>query len=376
MKYFSSKIFSAAILVLITLNCRGISTEEIPLKDAFKDYFMIGVALNPNQVLEKDTIAAEIVNKQFNSITAENVLKWEKIHPEPNKYDFGPADEFVAFGKKKNMFIVGHVLVWHEQTPRWVFEDENGKSANRKELLNRMHDHIFTVVGRYKGRINGWDVVNEALDEDGSLKQSEWMKIIGEDYLVKAFEFACEADPNAELYYNDFSLENEPKRNGAIELMRNLKTKSVKIDGVGLQGHYKMDWPTVTQLDSTIKAFAELGLKVMITELDVDVLPYKGIDFGADISLKAEMKEELNPYKNGLPDSAQQELTKRYVDLFKIFIENSQTIGRVTFWGVTDKDSWLNNWPIIGRTDYPLLFDREGKEKPAYQAVINLVRKQ
>lgn len=375
---FKANIFSLALVLLTTLlvSCNNSNTLNVTsLKEAFKDHFLIGAALNSDQVLEKDKIAAEIVNKHFNSITAENVLKWERVHPELNEYNFEPCDEFVSFGEKNNMFIIGHVLLWHQQTPRWVFESEKGKPADRETLLNRLREHIHKVVGRYKGRIDGWDVVNEALDEDGNLKQSVWMKIIGEDYLVKAFEFAHEADPDAELYYNDFSLENEFKRNGAIELIKNLKSKGAKVDGVGLQGHYKMDWPTTSQLDSTIKAFANLGIKVLITELDVDALPYEGIEYGADISLSVKMRKDLNPYKNGMPDSVQQAFTERYSSLFKVFVNNSETISRVTFWGVTDNESWLNDWHVRGRTNYPLLFDREGKEKPAYEAVINLVKK-
>jgi endo-1,4-beta-xylanase len=381
MNNFKIKILSVTysfLIVFFSLNsigCKESAKEITALKTTFNDYFLMGVALNSDQVLEKDKIISEIVNKHFNSITAENVLKWERVHPELNEYNFEPCDEFVSFGEKRNMFIVGHVLLWHQQTPRWVFESEKGKPTDRETLLNRLHEHIQKVVGRYRGRIDGWDVVNEALDEDGKLKQSEWLKIIGEDYLVKAFEFAHQADPDAELYYNDFSLENEPKRNGAIELIKKLKTSGVRLDGIGLQGHYKMDWPTASQLDSSIKAFANLGLKVMITELDVDALPYEGIEYGADISLNVKMREDLDPYRNGMPDSAQQAFSNRYSDLFKVFIENKNSISRITFWGVTDKESWLNYWPVMGRTNYPLLFDREGKEKPAYQTVINLVKK-
>jgi len=358
------------------LTCNIIFAQSEPtLKSTFKNHFLIGTALNPQQFLEEDESDASIVKKHFNSITAENVLKWENVHPEPNKYNCEPSDEFVEFGEKNNMVNIGHVLVWHAQTPRWVFQDSSGKSVDRETLLNQMKDHIQTVVGRYKGKVKGWDVVNEALNEDGTLRESQWLKIIGEDYINKAFEFAHEADPDAELYYNDYSLENEPKRNGAVKLLKKLLAGGVKIDGVGLQGHYKMDWPTTQQLDSTIKAFADLGLKVMITELDLDVLPYQDLNHTAEVSLNVEMKENLNPYKNGLPDSAQQSLADRYANIFKVFVGNSDKINRITFWGVTDKDSWLNNWPVKGRTNYPLLFDRYGEPKPAFEAVIKEAEK-
>ena len=371
---FKTCFFSFTILSFTVVNT--FPQVNPVLKDVFKDYFMIGAALNQAQSSGKDMFSVNLVKKHFNTVTPENILKWESVHPEPEKYNFEPADIFVDFGKKNNLFIVGHTLIWHNQTPKRVFEDEQGNPVDRETLLNRMRSHIHTVVGRYKGRINGWDVVNEALDEDGTLRQSQWLEIIGDDYLIKAFEFAHEADPDAELYYNDYSLENEPKRNGAIKLIKKLLAEGVKIDGVGLQGHYKMDWPTTSQLDSTIKAFAALGIKIMITELDVDVLPYDWQNHGADITLNIELQEELNPYKNGLPDSVQQSLAKRYASLFDVLTNNNETVSRVTFWGVSDKDSWLNNWPVRGRMNYPLLFDRNGEPKPAFEAVIKEADKQ
>jgi len=228
------------------------------LKDVFKNAFLIGAALNANQFFERDQRALPIITSQFNSISPENVLKWESVHPQPSAYNFTGADAYVAFGEKHNMFIIGHTLVWHNQTPRWVFQDEKGNPIDRNTLLDRMRDHIHTVVGRYKGRIKGWDVVNEALNDDGTLRQSPWLRIIGEDYLLKAFEFAHEADPAAQLYYNDYSLENEPKRNGAVALIKKLRAAGVPLYAVGLQAHAKLDWPTVDQQDAAIKAFAAL----------------------------------------------------------------------------------------------------------------------
>ncbi len=311
-----------------------------------------------------------MIREETNAISPENVLKWESVHPEPDRYNFGPGDRYVAFGETNHMFIVGHTLVWHSQTPGWVFRDGRGNRVDRDTLLRRMHDHIHTVVGHYKGRIQSWDVVNEALNEDGTLRQSPWMRIIGEDYIAKAFEFAHEADPHAQLYYNDYSLENEPKRRGAIELVNKLKARGVPISGIGLQNHDKMDWPTTAQLEATIKAFAGLGLKVAISELDVDVLPSATRSQTADVSLQVRAQQGLNPYREGLPDSVQRDMAKRYAELFTVFVKHRRQISRVTFWGVTDGDSWLNNWPVRGRTDYPLLFDRQGNPKPAFDAVV------
>lgn len=355
---------------LLLIFCLALNfSAQTTLKDTYKNHFLIGAALNSNQFNERDKNGAELVKKHFNSITPENVMKWERIHPAKDKYDFAEADKYVEFGEKNKMFIIGHTLVWHNQTPKWVFEDEKGQPVSRDELLNRMRDHIFTVVGRYKGKVKGWDVVNEALNEDGTLRQSQWMKIIGEDYLAKAFQFAREADPNAELYYNDYSLENEAKRNGAIILVKKLQAQNVKVTGIGTQGHWNLEYPSKDQLEKTLTEFSKVG-KVMVTELDVDVLPSPYGYSGAEISTNFELQEKLNPYKSGLPVEIQQKQAARYAELFRIFLKYKKDITRVTFWGVTDGDSWKNGFPVRGRTNYPLLFDREWKTKPAFDAVI------
>jgi endo-1,4-beta-xylanase len=343
---------------------------QTTLKDAFKKDFLIGAALNESQFTGQNTNAVALIKAQFDTISPENVLKWEPIHPKPDRYDFTAADQYVEFGQKNGMFIVGHTLVWHSQTPKWVFQDDQGNPVDRDTLLARLRDHISTVVGRYKGKIGGWDVVNEALNEDGTLRESPWKKIIGEDYLLKAYQFAHEADPQAELYYNDYSLENAPKQNGAVALVKKLQAQGVPITAVGLQGHYKMDWPGPQQVDATIQAFSKLGVKVMITELDLDVLPPATGSQAAEVSMNFALQAKLNPYTNGLPDAAQQALAKRYADLFAVFVQHHDAVSRVTFWGVTDGDSWLNNWPVKGRTAHPFLFNRDGKPKPAFNAVI------
>lgn len=354
----------------------GLRVQAEPtLKEAFKPDFLIGAALNPSQFCESNAVEAALVKRQFNSISPENVLKWEEVHPKPGKYDFRLADRYVEFREKNGMFIIGHNLVWHAQTPAWVFEDANGQPVSRKVLLRRMRDHIMTVVGRYRGRIKGWDVVNEALAEDGSLDtNSPWMKIIGPDYIEKAFEFAHEADPKAELYYNDFSMENPAKRAGGLALVRRLKAEGIPITGVGLQGHYSLTWPDDEQLNATINAFSKLGVKVMITELDVDVLPAAWDQGNADISRNFQLQKKLNPYPDGLPAKMQQRLADRYANLFRVFLRHRDVISRVTLWGVADGDSWLNDWPVHGRTSYPLLFDRQLQPKPAFEAVIKMAQ--
>jgi endo-1,4-beta-xylanase len=344
------------------------------LKDAFKDAFRVGTALAPQQFTERDTASVALIEREFNAITPENVLKWERVHPEPNRYDFTPVDQYVAFGEKHGMFIVGHTLVWHSQTPRWVFQNADGQPLTRDELLARMKDHITTVVGRYKGRVNGWDVVNEALNEDGTLRQSPWFRIIGPDYIEKAFQFAHEADPAAQLYYNDYNLDYPAKRDGAVRLIRSLQEKGIRIDGVGSQGHHKLTTPTVAQIDSSLRMLGATGVKVHITELDVDMLPPATRNTTADVSVRAGPAPELDPYKAGLPDSVQQAHAKRYEDVFRVYLQHRDVIDRITFWGVADHDSWLNGWPVRGRTNYPLLFDRQNKPKPAYDRVMALSR--
>jgi endo-1,4-beta-xylanase len=366
------KLSVAALLAVLPASVFA----QTSLKEAFKGAFRVGAAINRAQIYQEDTRGVNIIKAQFNSITPENVLKWESVHPKPRVYDFAAADKFVEFGESNQMFIIGHTLVWHNQTPKWVFEDSKGHPLDRKALLKRMRDHIHKVVGRYKGRIKGWDVVNEAVNDDGTLRQSPWMMIIGADYVEKAFQYAHEADPKAELYYNDYSLENEPKRKGAIALIRKLQAKGIPVKAVGLQGHDNLEWPTAEQEEATITAFKQLGVKVSITELDITVLPSPTKQPTAEVTATAESKPNLDPYTGGLPDSVQEALAKRYAELFAVFLKHRDAVERVTFWGVTDADSWRNDWPARGRTDYPLLFGRNGSPKPAFEMVIRTTNPQ
>lgn len=363
----------AVLLAFPACDIEGV--EEVPhLHAVFEDAFMIGTALNHAQIYGEDRNGILLARTHFNSITPENVTKWELIHPEKGEYDFEAADRFVEFGEENGMFMVGHTLVWHSQTPDWVFEDEDGDPRSRDELLEIMREHIHTVVGRYAGRIHAWDVVNEALNEDGSLRESPWYEIIGEDYLIKAFEYAREADPDAELYYNDYSLEDPEKLEGAIRLVEYLQENDAPITGIGTQGHYLMDWPSIEDVEKTITDLAALGIDVMVTEMDIDVLPPAFEYQGADIAMRADLEDDLNPYPDKLPDYMQEELAERYKEIFEVFLKHRDVITRVTFWGVTDGDSWKNNWPVRGRTNYPLLFDREWHPKPAFFTVVELAQ--
>jgi alpha-N-arabinofuranosidase len=373
---------SVVCAALLLVACHAATVGSAPrttaqssgLKDAFRDAFMVGAALSPRQFEGRDTASVALVLRQFNATTPENVLKWERVHPEPDRYQFGPADAYVDFGARNGMFVIGHTLVWHNQTPRWVFQNAAGQPLSRDELLARMKEHISTVVGRYKGRIKGWDVVNEALNDDGTVRQSQWLRIIGPDYIAKAFQFAHEADPAAQLYYNDYDLDYPAKRDGVIRLVRSLQAARIPIHAVGSQEHLKLDSPSIALVDSSIRMIAATGVKVNVTELDIDVLPAATRNATADVSVQAAPAPEIDPYKAGLPDSMQRALARRYEDLFRVYLAHHDAIDRVTFWGVADRDSWLNGWPVRGRTSYPLLFDRQNKPKPAFDRVMALSR--
>lgn len=349
----------------------GTQKEKPRLKDALNGKFYIGTALNADQILGKDTAAVRVIKENFNAIVAENCMKSGPLQTEEGVFDFSLADKFVEFGERNNMYITGHALIWHAQAPKWFFKDSMGNDVSREVLIERMRKHIHTVVGRYKGRVKGWDVVNEVIDDsNGSYRKTRFYQIIGEDYIKLAFEFAREADPQAELYYNDYSLTNPQKRNGAVAMVKKLKEQGVKIDAVGEQGHIGIDTPTLEELEQTIDDFAALGVKVMITEMDVSVLPMDW-SLGADISARMEYKKQSDLYIDGLPDSVNSVFEKRYTDLFKLFLKHKDVITRVTLWGVTDAQSWKNGWPIPGRTDYPLLFDRKYQPKPVVGKIID-----
>jgi endo-1,4-beta-xylanase len=345
------------------------------LKDVLRDSFLIGAALNRAQIAGQDPAALEIVRRHFSAISPENVLKWDVVHPEPERFDFEPVDRYVALGQALGAFIVGHVLVWHQQTPAWVFEGAAGSPLDRNTLLARMRSHIQAVVGRYRGKVHGWDVVNEALEDDGAWRQSPWYDTLGEDYVARAFELAREADPDAQLYYNDYNLWKPAKRDAAVRLMASLRGRGIRVDGVGEQGHWLLDDPSAEMIEAMIVELEKLGLKTMITELDVDPLPRpEGLD-GADVSKGVEFTKTLDPYADGLPDAVQKRLARRYADVFGVLVKHRGAVGRVTFWGVTDADTWLNDWPVRGRTNHPLLWNRQGRPTPAFDAVIEVARR-
>jgi endo-1,4-beta-xylanase len=366
---------TSVLLLLASLFISGSTAAQLSsqsLRNAYSNDFLIGVALNTSQVNGQNAKAGEIAARQFSSLTPENEMKWQSIHPQPEVYRFEGADAYAGFARAHKMALIGHTLVWHSQTPDWVFKGKEGGDATREELLRLMKEHIHTVVGHFKGKVKGWDVVNEALSDGGPdiLRNSPWRRIIGDDYLDYAFRFAKEADPDAELYYNDYGLENENKRRNCVALLRGMIERGVPINGVGTQSHFQLNHPSLDEVEKTIKDFSALGLKVMVTELDVDVLPSRNNSGNADISRREEGGDSSNPYINGLPADMQEKLAKRYADLFDCYLRHRKFITRVTLWGLGDETSWLNNFPIRGRTNYPLLIDRELKPKSAFFAVM------
>lgn len=351
------------------------ATERLALKAAFADKFAIGTALNLKQIYEKDSKAKPLIESQFNTITAENCMKAMYLQPREGEFNFKDADRFVEYGEKHGMRLIGHTLIWHSQAPSWFFKDKDGKEVSKEVLIERMRKHIHTVLSRYKGRIKGWDVVNEAILDNGEWRQSKFYQIIGEDFVRLAFQFAHEADPDAELYYNDYSMFLEGRRKGVVSMVRKLQEKGVKIDGIGMQGHLNIDYPALSDFENSLLAFSALGVKVMITEMEISVLPAPNQTRGAEVSTRFTYNKQLDPYAKGLPKDKELLLGQRYKDFFALFLKHRDKIDRVTVWGVTDGDSWKNNWPVPGRTDYPLLFDRNYRPKSFVADIIDIATK-
>ena len=380
------------------------------LKAAFQNHFLIGVAINRSiatgavgrrskELVEKDIA---LVKEQFNQIAPENDLKWQHIHPREGAdgYNFEPADAFVEFGEQNNMVIIGHTLVWHAQTPHWVFAGTNpppgaddvansagedaqatdaaappgsrrrgfggfgqrytGPRASRDELLARMREHIHSVVGRYKGKIKAWDVVNEAISDSGDelLRDSLWLQIIGPDYIAKAFEYAHEADPDAILRYNDYGLESPAKRRKLITLIKSLREQKAPVHAIGSQAHVNVS-TTFETMDQALTEMASLGLPIHITELDVNSAARGQRGTGADIAANSDATQ------GGLVSDADQRLADAYAGIFRAFLKHRDSVKMVTFWGANDAVSWR-------RFGTPLLFDGENQPKPAFEAVLRV----
>lgn len=368
-----SSLFFVLVLGLYFSSCEAPQPADatVPalttLQSQYQEDFLVGAALGHRHLTGKDSLGLALTAREYNTITPENDLKWEVINPMEGQFNWAAADAFVDFGETNGMFIIGHALVWHSQLADYV--KEITEPAAMRQALK---DHIDAVAGRYQGRIDGWDVVNEALNEDGSYRESVFYKVLGEEYLTLAFQFAAQAAPEAQLYYNDYNMWNAEKREGAIRMIEKIRAAGGRVDGIGMQAHYSIVGPSIDTIEQSILAYHAAGLPVMMTELDVTVLPNPWDLEGAEVSQNFENSPFMNPFPGGLPDSMQLVLADRYADLFTLYRKHADKIERVTFWGVNDGHSWLNGWPIKGRTNYPLLFDRAYVKKPAYEAVLQL----
>lgn len=369
--FIRTTALTAASIAALKANAIANLTDNRGLKDYFKGDFFVGTAIGARTFQQNDTEMLNLIAKEFNAITTENAMKWEPINPKEGKWNWEVPDQFVDFGQKNNMYIQGHVLVWHSQVPRDLFVDASGKQVSKEVLTKRMDDHITTLVSRYKGKVNSWDVVNESITPEDGYRKSKWLEIMGPEFMEHAFYKAHEVDPASHLLYNDYGMDDVKRRDFVVELVKKYKKKGVPIHGIGMQGHFNLDGPTIKQIEDSIVAFASTGMRVHITELDVDVLPY---DWGrsAEVSTNIEYAKSLNPYVDGLPKDIEDKFTKRYEEIFKLFLKHKDKIDRATFWGTSDDQSWKNNFPMRGRTNYPLLFDRKHERKDAYYAVTGL----
>lgn len=298
-------------------------------------------------------------------------MKPAALQPAEGRFRFAKADALVEMARANGLAVNGHALLWHKQCPDWFFM-ENGRQAGRERVLQRLRAHIAGVAGHFAGRVQSWDVVNEAIDDGNEyLRKSQWLNSIGEDFIAEAFIAAHKADPQAELYYNDYDIERQPKRDKALRLIRDLQQRGAPIHGIGIQGHWKLDHIPFQDIEDAIVAFHAEGMKVMITELDIDVGKRK--TDGADVGRLERVRADL--YANGLPDHVQQRLADQYAQLFALFLKHQDKITRVTFWGLHDGRSWLNYWPFQ-RTNHPLFWDRDLQAKPALSAVLALTREE
>jgi endo-1,4-beta-xylanase len=364
---FFTPILATAILLTLSFCAPTAKSQSQPtsvtdgkgLKDYYKDHFTMGVAVSPRSL---KTDEAALVLQQFSSITAENAMKMGPIHPRENEYNWAGADSIAAFAKRNQLKLRGHTLCWHNQTPRWFFIDSAGKPVTKEVLLQRLKDHITTVVKRYKGTIYAWDVVNEVISDkrDEFYRNSEFYKICGEDFIAKAFEYAHAADPDALLFYNDYNETDPVKREKIYQLVKRLKEAGVPIHGIGMQGHWAVNEPSEQDLDSAIRRYGGLGVKVQVTELDISVYP-------KEHSARERNAQDMDTTFTKEKEAMQAE---QYKMCFKVFRKYRHVVSAVTFWNISDRNSWLDNFPVRGRKDYPLLFDKALKPKKAFWEVV------
>lgn len=383
-------ILSLVVFVLGTVSAQS----RRGFADAYRDYWFTGVSVNQWQVAadltgtnEHDVtgfIAGDQTNdwpaivENFNWVVAENCMKCEVIHPQEGVYDFTLADQFVNKAKAAGLKVQGHCLIWHSQCAPWFHYDKDGKLVSPEVLKQRMRDHIFTIVSHFKGRVDAWDVVNEAFEDDGTPRKSLFWQILGTDYIPLAFQYAHEADPSIQLFYNDFSMNKPTKVEGVANFFRPLIQQGLPVTAIGMQGHMIMEDnvnnSVIKQYEHSIETIASLGVPTFFSELDLSVLPNPFGFSGANISDKFAYRPEMDPYKNGLTREQEARMEQFWIDFYKMLIPHHKDILRVNFWCLNDANSWRNDFPIKGRTDYATLFDRQNKRKPVVDQLIELVK--
>ena len=370
-------------------------TKPQSLADAYRDYWYTGVSVNQWQVAadpsgnNEHDVTGQVSNDQtadwpliednFNFVVAENCMKCEVIHPKEGVYDFTLADQFVDKAKAAGQKVLGHCLIWHSQCAPWFHFDKDGKLVSAEVLKKRMREHIFTIVSHFKGRVDAWDVVNEGFEDDGTPRKSLFYQILGTDYIPLAFHYAHEADPNAELYYNDFSMNKSTKVEGVAAFFRPLIQQGLPITAIGMQGHMiledNVDNSLIKEYEHSIETIAALGVPTFFSELDLSVLPNPYGFSGANVSDRFAYRPEMDPYKDGLTKAHEAKISQYWVDFYKMLLRHHKDIIRVNYWCLNDANSWRNDFPIKGRTDYATLFDRQGRLKPFVQQLIDLVGK-
>jgi endo-1,4-beta-xylanase len=339
----------------------------------YGDYFPIGAAVDSQSYMTH----APVLKAHFNSVTAENEMKWASLEPTEGSFSYGTADAIVSFATTNNMKIRGHTLVWHSQNPSWVFSNGSGGMPTKDVLLSRMKNHITKVMQHFAGKVYAWDVVNEAIMEDGSYrdgtladdKKSLWYQIIGESYIAEAFKAAHAADPKAKLFYNDYYDYIPTKQQAIYNMIKGLLARGIQVDGIGMQCHINIQPSTdpanqayyqdVGHLEDAIKLYASLGVAVQVTELDMS-LYIPGKTYTSDQYYTTAT----------FTDALKLQQADRYAQFFQLFRDHRDVITGVTFWGIADDNTWLSEFSS-GRKDFPLLFDTNHNPKPAFWAVVD-----
>lgn len=379
-----TRFFSLAAIALTTACTSQKEPACNSLKEAYSDAFKIGTAVGRQVAMGRDSKSDSIIGIHFNAISPENDMKAEVINPAPGRWNFGPADTYVKYGNDRGLWVLGHTLVWHNQTPSFFFNRPDGTPKNHDEMVEQMRSYIAAVASRYDGKVNAWDVVNEIIDNDGSYRKTVWTNAFGGDgdeVVRLAFQFASQYSPNSELYYNDFNAWRPTKRDGIARMVRMLQKNGIRIDGIGIQAHWGLNFPKNEYIIAAIDTFASLGVKVMITELDVDVLPLtrEGQIIGQTMQdpqfQLEEFKEYFDPYRSGMPADVEKLQAERYAELMQIFYDKRDVIDRVTVWGIHDGQSWKNGYPIPNRINYPLLFGRDYTPHASLNAVLSIPQK-